>query len=734
MLIIRGLEVTQAIQYYHSDQHLTDPTEELPDNSVTLIANKPAWVRIYVESDSGQPVANVSGTLTLSWEFLSVKFGQAPMVLNPQPPGSVTAQFNPDYKSTRAGIAATLNFIIPADQLIGPIALEASVSAPSIQGQVTKSISISATLRQTLKLRGVMLGYNGPDPNHPGQNLTIAAPTLADLQSTASWALKVMPVQSNAVFEVATTLSQNTPLTGTATNGGCTTAWLNLNAAIAQAKVADGSLTGYVYYGLMPSNFPNTSNVGGCESSGVSSGPVGSQVAMAHEIGHACGLSHAPCGSVGTSADPNYPAYPPYDTAQNRTASIGEYGLDISTGDIATPETAKDYMSYCGPQWISLYNNANLLNNDVLNPEAVGTIYPWWLYIVAYDPWWWLHYQPDPPWYVVDPGPIEEIPVVVQNVITVIGTIDATEQVQITSVTRSAVFDTTIAGAAGALMLRLLSAAGEVLVAAPMIEVVGQGGCGCGCGGPAGGCKRGRPTRPALIMAHLPDVAPGAALTIQSGDRTVWERRAPPRPVRVDAPRIERADGMLAVSWSARWPRGASRQAWLRVSADRGRTWKAVATGISESPATLDPAQLPAGQLLLQVVAHDGFFSTYSTSTVFDNEMLPPILAILHPHPRRPLIAGEALHLWGSLAGQQALPSAETRFLWTIDGEPAGEGLQVFTTVPPAGTHSCRLAALDAAGEVASHAEITFESVALHRPAPVPAGLAPPPRRTRRRR
>jgi hypothetical protein len=117
--------------------------------------------------------------------------------------------------------------------------------------------------------------------------------------------------------------------------------------------------------------------VGGCGSSGVSSGPVGSQVAMTHEIGHACGLLHGPCGSVGTSADPNYPAYPPYDSAQNRAASIGEYGLDITTGNIPTPDTAKDYMSYCGPQWISLYNNANLLNNEALNPQSVGTVYPW---------------------------------------------------------------------------------------------------------------------------------------------------------------------------------------------------------------------------------------------------------------------------------------------------------------------------------------------------------------------
>jgi len=158
----------------------------------------------------------------------------------------------------------------------------------------------------------------------------------------------------------------------------------------------------------MPANFPNTSNVGGCETSGVSSGPVGSQVAMAHEIGHACGRSHGPCGSVGSSADPNYPAYPPYDSAANTLASIGEYGLDISTGNIPTPDTARDFMSYCGPPWVSLYGYALFTNNSALNPETVGVEYPWWRNIFAYDPWWWLHYQPDPPWWV-DPGEVEQV-------------------------------------------------------------------------------------------------------------------------------------------------------------------------------------------------------------------------------------------------------------------------------------------------------------------------------------
>src|SRR5207245_438836 len=106
-------------------------------------------------------------------------------------------------------------------------------------------------------------------------------------------------------------------------------------------KAADGNHPGFLYYGLLATNFPNTSNNGGCESSGVSSGFNGGQQAMAHEIGHACGRAHGPCGGVGTSADPTYPAYEPYDSTAARVASIGEYGLDITNGGVPTPATAR---------------------------------------------------------------------------------------------------------------------------------------------------------------------------------------------------------------------------------------------------------------------------------------------------------------------------------------------------------------------------------------------------------
>jgi len=77
MLIVRGVEVTQEIQYFHADQHLTDPADRGPDNSLALVANKAAWVRVYIESDAPGAIPNVGGTLNVGYGILNERGGPA---------------------------------------------------------------------------------------------------------------------------------------------------------------------------------------------------------------------------------------------------------------------------------------------------------------------------------------------------------------------------------------------------------------------------------------------------------------------------------------------------------------------------------------------------------------------------------------------------------------------------------------------------------------------------------
>ena len=129
----------------------------------------------------------------------------------------------------------------------------------------------------------------------------------------------------------------------------------------------------------------------------------------------------------------------------------------------------------------------------------------------------------------------------------------------------------------------------------------------------------------------------------------------------------------------------------MRVSADQGKTWRAVATGLTERRAAIDPAHLPVGKVLIEVVVHDGFRSVRSKAVAFENVALPPVPAILHPHQGSTLVARETLYLWGSVAGQLGLPHDDFRYVWTLDGKPIGEGLHVLTQVPAPGSHRCEL-------------------------------------------
>ena len=181
--------------------------------------------------------------------------------------------------------------------MIGSLRLIARVSAGSQNAEST--VDVAVTLRQTLRLAGVMISYNGPASNAPGApNLTLAAPTLADLQAMAGTALTLFPVESTAAFRTAGTLVQTNHLQDTTfPTSGCGTEWDALHGRVANARTADGNQPGWIYYGLLPAMTP-MGPVGGCGGGGVAVGPINQPGTLAHEAGHACGLEHAPAGGA----------------------------------------------------------------------------------------------------------------------------------------------------------------------------------------------------------------------------------------------------------------------------------------------------------------------------------------------------------------------------------------------------------------------------------------------------
>ena len=82
-----------------------------------------------------------------------------------------------------------------------------------------------------------------------------------------------------------------------------------------------------------------------------------------HEIGHNQGAPHAPCG-VGNDYDPEYP---------HGGASIGIRGLDPLDGQMYSPNSHTDFMSYCRPYWVSDYRwNKSFNHQRIITSWGAG--------------------------------------------------------------------------------------------------------------------------------------------------------------------------------------------------------------------------------------------------------------------------------------------------------------------------------------------------------------------------
>lgn len=103
---IVGVEVTQAIQHYHAHEYLTDPADRGADNSMRLVANKPAWVRVYIPGTFSD-LPGVIGTVEVQRRNFGFLYSTL-ATLSPQPLGTITAQFNPNYAAERSSLNSTL--------------------------------------------------------------------------------------------------------------------------------------------------------------------------------------------------------------------------------------------------------------------------------------------------------------------------------------------------------------------------------------------------------------------------------------------------------------------------------------------------------------------------------------------------------------------------------------------------------------------------------------------------
>jgi len=124
----------------------------------------------------------------------------------------------------------------------------------------------------------------------------------------------------------------------------------SLVSALAQLRQQDGAEPWQYYYGLLDNCGTCIANPPGCivGMAGGSMAAAGLIVpgpsTFSHEVGHLQGRAHVACPVSSDGPDPTYP-YP--------DGVIMDWGFGIRDFGLRAPELNYDYMSYCGPGWVS---------------------------------------------------------------------------------------------------------------------------------------------------------------------------------------------------------------------------------------------------------------------------------------------------------------------------------------------------------------------------------------------
>ncbi len=311
-----------------------------------VVQGRPALVRVFVTRGAGYAAGSVTAELRL--------FDGATRL----PALKDTKSISSD--STDEATASTFNFEVPATSL--PAGVTYQVLLTSTTGEVPKGAvdtripkdggvqALDVEASGKLKIVIVPVQY---DADGSGR-LPDVSPTQMDLYKQvfmARYPATEIAITARAPWSYPSAISAN---------GSGFSAVLN---AVTNLRKSDGAAADVYYYGAFaPKTSFNSFCGGGCVT-GLSSvvdspntaflrasvgvGFAGEDAAntAAHEVGHAHGREHAPCGGA-QGTDPDFPY---------TGGTIGVWGYNILDKTLISPTKGKDMMGYCPNEWVSDY-------------------------------------------------------------------------------------------------------------------------------------------------------------------------------------------------------------------------------------------------------------------------------------------------------------------------------------------------------------------------------------------
>jgi hypothetical protein len=348
-----GVTITEVAIYQSVKRQLAKDGAAVTSD-VPLVAGRDAMIRVFYTTSGDYDGKAVTGRLSLGDDGDPIDVEQ---VLS-------------EPTSSDGSISSTLNFFIPGDRIgaelnysVEVLQLDAAGTNKAARYPVSGAEKVVVDAQKQV-LRVVIAPFRY-DFDGSGR--------LPDTSETAVEAYRNRLKQLFPVSDVEVTVRGATPWNrriGPEGNG-----WNEVLMEVYQYRAFDNASDDVYYYALFnPANSFNQYCGGGCVlglsllndqpaatgevefrfAAGVGYDPYAYDT-TAHELGHAHGRRHAPCGPGldPQSIDNQFPY---------SDGTIGAWGLDVATTQLFSPTATTDVMGYCDFTWISDYNYKALLN------------------------------------------------------------------------------------------------------------------------------------------------------------------------------------------------------------------------------------------------------------------------------------------------------------------------------------------------------------------------------------
>lgn len=324
-----------GVNYSISGVYLTQAIQK-PDNSVTLVANRDALLRVFVlanGSNTAQPQVRVriyDGATLLQTNTLSAPESS---VRQSTAEGTLTSTWN--LLVGAANVRPTMKVLVDLDPSAAIADADRSDNTWPSSGN-PQSISVSTVPTFNVRFVPVAVGA------------LVGNVSAANKESFLTTTRRIWPVQNVSSDVRATFTSSATDLQSNDGNNQ----WLTVLSEINTLRSTDGAPSTTHYYGVVKvgytSGIAGYGYVPGRAAIGWDYLPSGDGVA-AHEWGHNFSRQHAPCG---VSGDASYPY----------AGGVTNYwGWNSTTNTLVSP-AATDVMGYCSNNWVSDYSWTGVLN------------------------------------------------------------------------------------------------------------------------------------------------------------------------------------------------------------------------------------------------------------------------------------------------------------------------------------------------------------------------------------